>query len=48
MAWGRAETAGGRLRSLDLRDSKVREAVRDFKGGKVTALYESGVADDYM
>ncbi len=43
-----AQSAEGRLRSLDLRDAKVREGVRNFKGGKVTALYESAVADDYV
>ena len=43
-----AKTSSGRLRSLDLRDPKVRNAVRDFEGGRVTALYESAVANDYV
>ncbi|MDQ4144311.1 MAG: DEAD/DEAH box helicase family protein [Actinomycetota bacterium] len=36
-----AEGADGSLRVLDLREPKVREAVRGFTGGKVSALYES-------
>lgn len=36
------------LRALDLQDEKVREAVRAFEGGKVTALYESDAARDYV
>ncbi len=43
-----AKTTNGRLRSLDLKDPKVRKAVRDFEGGKVTTLYESAVANDYV
>lgn len=43
-----AKTTSGQLRSLDLKDSKVRRAVRDFEGGKVTTLYESAVANDYV
>jgi type III restriction enzyme len=43
-----AKAADGRLRSLDLLDAKVREAVRKFEGGKVTALYESTSATDYQ
>lgn len=43
-----AKTSSGQLRSLDLRDPKVRNAVRDFEGGRVTALYESAVANDYV
>ena len=39
---------GGRLRTLDLHISEVRQAVRSFEGGKVTALYESEVARDYV
>ncbi len=39
-----AEGADGSLRKLDLREAKVREAVRAFRGGKVSALYESPVA----
>jgi type III restriction enzyme len=35
------------LRTLDLQDSRVREAVYAFEGGKVTALYESYAARDY-
>jgi type III restriction enzyme len=42
-----AKLADGRLRSLDLLDAKVRDAVRKFEGGKVTALYESASATDY-
>ena len=38
----------GRLRSLDLLDGKVRDTVRKFEGGKVTALYESASATDYV
>ena len=34
--------------SLDLLDAKVRDAVRKFEGGKVTALYESAFAADYQ
>ncbi len=40
--------AGDDLRTLDLQDPTVREAVRDFEGGKVTALYESDAARDYV
>jgi hypothetical protein len=43
-----AKVSDGRLRSLDLLDSKVRQAVRTFEGGKVTALYESDTASDYL
>jgi hypothetical protein len=43
-----AKVTDGRLRSLDLLDAKVREAVRKFEGGKVTALYESASATDYQ
>jgi len=35
---------GDALRTLDLQDSHVRSAVRQFEGGRVTALYESSVA----
>ena len=35
------------LRVLDLKEKKVRQAVRDFEGGKVTALYQSEAARDY-
>lgn len=35
------------LRSLDLQHPKIRAAVRQFEGGKVTTLYESNVADAY-
>lgn len=31
----------------NLLDAKVRDAVRKFEGGKVTALYESASATDY-
>lgn len=40
--------AGDSLRALDLHDPKVRAAVRVFEGGKVTALYESDAARDYV
>lgn len=43
-----AKAADGRLRSLDLLDPRVREAVRKFEGGKVSALYESSTASDYQ
>lgn len=39
--------AGDSLRVLDLKDAKVRDAVRAFEGGKVTPLYESDAARDY-
>ncbi len=39
---------GGALRTLDLQNSDVRAAVRAFEGGKVTALYESDTARDYV
>lgn len=38
----------GRLRVLDLLDDGVRQAIRAFEGGKVTALYESAIARDYQ
>lgn len=37
----------GSLRSLDLLDSSVREAVRNFEGGRVLALYESHQGTPY-
>lgn len=40
--------AEDRLRVLDLKDERVRAAVRAFEGGKVTALYESDAARDYV
>ena len=43
-----AKATDGRLRSLDLLDARVRDAVRKFEGGKVTALYESSSASDYQ
>jgi type III restriction enzyme len=42
-----AKVTDGRLRSLDLLDANVRDAVRKFEGGRVTALYESVSATDY-
>ena len=39
---------GDSLRTLDLKQSAVRDAVRAFEGGKVTALYESDAARDYQ
>jgi len=41
------KAADGRLRSLDLLDAKVRDAVRKFEGGKVSRIYESSYASDY-
>lgn len=38
---------GDTLRTLDLQNSDVRSAVRQFEGGRVTALYESSVAREY-
>ena len=43
-----ARVGDGSLRSLDLTESSVREAVRAFEGGKVTALYESQHARPYQ
>ncbi len=43
-----AKVTTGQLRFLDLLNPKVREAVRQFEGGKVTALYESNVANDFV
>jgi type III restriction enzyme len=43
-----AKVTDGRLRSLDLLDAAVRDLVRRFEGGKVTALYESDAAADYQ
>ncbi len=39
-----ARGSDGTLRVLDLREPKVRAAVHNFSGGKVTGLYESPVA----
>lgn len=36
-----AEAPDGSLRSLELQDAKVRKAVRDFEGGKISPLYLS-------
>ncbi len=38
---------GDSLRTLDLKQGSVRDAVRSFEGGKVTTLYESDAARDY-
>lgn len=43
-----ARVADGRLRSLDLLEANVRDAVRKFEGGRVTALYESASANDFQ
>ena len=43
-----AKVSNDTLRVLELRSKKVRDAVRSFSGGKVTALYESGSAVDYQ
>jgi len=42
-----ARLTDGRLRVLELKDEKVRIAVRAFEGGSITALYESNNARDY-
>jgi hypothetical protein len=43
------EAVGGpNLRTEGLLDPKVRDAIRKFEGGKVTPLYESGSAVDYV
>jgi hypothetical protein len=42
-----AKVSDGTLRTLDLRDASVREAVRNFEGGKVSWLYESAHAAPY-
>ena len=38
----------GTLRALDLLDASVREAVRDFDGAKVSALYDSPAAQAFL
>ena len=43
-----AKAKDGTLRSLDLLDANVREAVRAFEGGKVSALYESDHSAPYI
>ena len=42
-----AKAAEGTLRSLDLRDSEIRRAVRSFEGGKISAVYSSEHATPY-
>lgn len=42
-----AKTTDSTLRVLDLLEPDVRKAVRDFEGGKITALYESKYATPY-
>jgi len=42
-----AKAADGTLRSLDLLNADVQQAVRDFEGGKVSALYASEHATPY-
>ncbi len=42
-----AEGSEGTLRALDLLESHVRQAVRDFDGAKVSALYDSVAAAPY-
>jgi hypothetical protein len=42
------KVGNGNLRYLDLQDPQVRGVVRKFEGGKVTGLYESEVANDYL
>ena len=43
-----AKVSDGSLRSLELQDSKVRNAIREFEGGKVSALYTSDVSAPYV
>lgn len=43
-----AKGTDGSLRVLDLLESHVRSAVRDFGGAKVTALYDSAAAVSYL
>lgn len=43
-----AKSTDGALRSLDLTEPKVRDVVRSFEGAKVTALYETDAAVDYL
>ena len=38
----------GELRSVDLRDSRVRDAVRAFEGGGVAPLYTSEYSSSYQ
>jgi len=42
------KTSNDQLRSLNLKEPKVRQAVREFEGGRVTTLYESTVANKYV
>jgi hypothetical protein len=43
-----AKASDGSLRVLDLLEPHVRNAVRDFDGAKVTALYDSAAAVPYL
>jgi type III restriction enzyme len=43
-----AKVGEGALRYLDLQDPNTRNLVRKFEGGKVTALYESEAANNYL
>lgn len=43
-----AKGSNGTLRSLDLLEPQVREAVRQFGGAKVSALYDTEVAMPYL
>lgn len=43
-----AKGSDGSLRSLDLLEPKVREAVGAFDGARVTALFDSGEAEPYL
>lgn len=43
-----AKATDGTLRVLDLLEAQVRQAVRDFNGAKVSALYESDAAMPYL
>jgi len=43
-----SQVADKRLRYLDMQDPDVRDAVRSFEGAKVSALFESDTAIDYL
>ena len=43
-----AKVSDGTLRALDLLNEDVRQAVRDFEGGKVSGLYTSEQSEPYM
>ncbi len=43
-----AKGSDGSLRALDLLEAEVREAVREFDGAKISALYDSAAAAPYL